>query len=361
MSQQSYRKLISGESRGTVPLILRGIAAVGSVVYGLVISLRNLAYSKGWLKTYNAKAPVISVGNITTGGTGKTPLVIWLCNYLHSKNIKCAILTRGYKTTQRPEPKTQNYTDEPGTLAESCPEAILIVNPNRLSGAAKAVGQLGAQILVMDDGFQHRRLRRDLDIVTIDATEPFGYGRLLPAGLLREPLTALRRADAVVVTRVDQCERENLDKLEQKLKSVNPDLVIARSIHSPSYVRLTDGRQSDAEQLKGKKAFAFCGIGNPDAFFRTLKSISLTMVGSKAYNDHYRYTEADIADIYKEAEQLGAEMVLTTQKDWTKIFNRHLPISRPCDIIFGYLAVELKIIAGKEKIMKLIELCMRNY
>jgi tetraacyldisaccharide 4'-kinase len=190
-----------------------GIAARG---YSLVVRLRNFLYSKRRLKIHTADVPVISVGNITTGGTGKTPLVIWLCNTIYQKskikNQKCgvAILTRGYKTRGTRDEGPFDFaqgrrgtTDELAILAESCPQAKVIVNPDRAAAARRAVG-FCAKVLVMDDGFQHRRLRRDLDIVTIDATCPFGYGRLLPAGLLREPVASLRRADAAVVTRCDQ-------------------------------------------------------------------------------------------------------------------------------------------------------------
>jgi len=194
LNQQTYRKLISGQSTGWFAASSRSALGVAGAVYTIGIRLRNLLYCKGWLKAHRVNAIVFSVGNITTGGTGKTPLVIWLYNLLRQKNYGCAILTRGYKATQNSKHKTQNYFDEPAILAETCPKAKVIVNPDRVASAAAAVNKFGANVLIMDDGFQHRRLGRDLDIVTIDAMCPFGYGKLLPAGLLREPATALKKS-----------------------------------------------------------------------------------------------------------------------------------------------------------------------
>ncbi|MBA7659846.1 Tetraacyldisaccharide 4'-kinase [subsurface metagenome] len=192
MNQQCFHKLISGQPRCFGAAILRFFLEAAAKLYAAIIALRNLAYSKGWLKVHTAGAAVISVGNITVGGTGKTPLTIWLCNLLREKNVDCAVLTRGYKTTQ-------NYYDEPAVLAEACPHAKVIINPDRVAAARQAINKFGVNVLIMDDGFQHRRLARDLDIVTIDAMRPLGYDKMLPAGLLREPVAALKRADAVRV------------------------------------------------------------------------------------------------------------------------------------------------------------------
>jgi tetraacyldisaccharide 4'-kinase len=328
------------------------------------------------------------VGNITAGGTGKTPLVVWLYNTInHKSKIKnqkcgCAILTRGYKTHLA---KRKNWipafagmtgrdtqyalrnaeTDEPAILAECCPQAKVIVNPDRVAGANEAITKFDAKVLVMDDGFQHRRLHRDLDIVTIDATCPFGYGRMLPAGLLREPITAIKRADAVVITRCDQINETKLRELEEKLREVNPNIVITRSIHRPVCAKLGDGKEIGVEQLKGRKIFAFCGIGNPQSFFGTIKSIGAELVGSKIYDDHHHYTDNDTSEIYEQAGAAKAELILTTQKDWSKIIGdfRFLRCARgqvsiaDCQppIPLAYLAIELKFISGEDKIRNLIE------
>ncbi len=345
MDQQRFYKLISGQTRGFGASCLRFFLGVAAKLYAAIIALRNLAYSKKWLKVHTAGVPVISIGNITAGGTGKTPLTIWLCNLLREKNVNCAVLTRGYKTTQ-------NYYDEPAVLAEACPHAKVIVNPDRVAGANEAVNKIGAKILIMDDGFQHRRLARNLDIVTIDATCPFGYDKMLPAGLLREPAVALKRADAVVITRCNQAGEDELAELEKKLQLVNPDAIIARSMHRPVYAKSIDGDQISIDELKDKRVLAFCGIGNPQAFFNTVNGLGCNTVGSETYDDHYWYTDDCLADIYEQAGHLKADLILTTQKDWTKI-TQLAPVKK--DIPLAYLAIELKFISGEDKITQLIE------
>ena len=357
MNQETYHKLISGENSGAGAVVLRLFLQIAAAGYAATVGLRNFLYSSGWLKTHRVDATVFSIGNITVGGTGKTPLVVWLCKFLHQKEIQCAILTRGYKTRTegrgtRDEGRGTRI-DEPAILVQSCPQAKVVVNPDRVAGATEAITGFGAKVLIMDDGFQHRRLHRDIDIVTIDATCPFGYGRMLPAGLLREPITSLKRADAVIITRCDQIHEAKLSKLEEKLQWVNPDMIIARSIHRPVCAKLADGKEISIEQLKGRSVFAFCGIGNPQSFLGTIKNIGAEPVGSKIYDDHYHYTDDDISDICAQAIQLGANLMLTTQKDWSRlpIENRKSKIEMP----LAYLAIELKFISGEDKITGLIE------
>ena len=384
MNQESYRKLISGQKAGLGTALLRLLLGVAAGGYSVAVRLRNFLYSKKWLKVHRADAAVISVGNITVGGTGKTPLVIWLCKEIISdskfqiSNSQCAILTRGYKATKNSKLKTQNYSDEPAILAESCPEVKVIVNPDRVAGAAEAVSKFGANTLIMDDGFQHRRLVRDLDIIAIDATRPFGYGKMLPAGLLREPVASLKRADAVVITRCDQIAETELSEIERKLQTINPNVIIARSIHAPAYVKYPEppvipcktGIQKNSEtmdsclrrndsikHLKGKKIYAFCGIGNPDAFLNTIKQLGANLVGSKVYNDHHHYTNDCLADIYEQAGGLKADLILTTQKDRTKIISdfKSQISDFESSLPFAYIGIEIKFLAGEDKLRGLIE------
>ena len=345
MNQNSYRRLVSGEKKGFVPAVARCVLTVLSWPYALAIRVRNYLYSAGFFKTHNAQAVVISVGNITVGGTGKTPLVIWLADFLAKKDLRCAILTRGYKI------KNSRLSDEPAVLAKSCPDARIIVNPDRIAGANEAIGKFDCCVLIMDDGFQHRRMNRDVNIVTIDATRPFGYGRVLPAGLLREPISSLRRADAAVLTRCDQVSQYQLTQTKGKIRQVNPDILIARSVHAPVCARSLQHRQIELEQLVQKNVFAFCGIGNPDAFFETIRRLGLNAVGTRIFNDHHLYTPDCLRDICEEARYLGADMLLTTQKDWNKA-----ALPEPAgDMLLAYLAVELKLLAGEEELIRLIE------
>ncbi len=371
MNQDDFRKLISGQKAGLGAGLLRLLLGLAAGGYSIAVRLRNFLYSKEWLKVHRSDAAVISVGNITVGGTGKTPLVVWLCKEIISdsrfqiSNCQCAILTRGYKTRRAScvmrRAKNKHNTqyairnteiDEPAILAESCPEVKVIVNPDRVAGAGEAISKFGANTLIMDDGFQHRRLVRDLDIIAIDATRPFGYGKMLPAGLLREPIASLKRAGAVVITRCDQVTEAELSEIERKLQIINPDVIIARSIHAPTYVKSADNQEISLEQLKDKKIFTFCGIGNPDSFFNTIKSLNCDLAGEKVYNDHHHYTNDCLADIYEQAGGLKADLILTTQKDWTKI--KRLALLKK-DIPLGYIGIEIKFLAGEDKLRGLIE------
>jgi tetraacyldisaccharide 4'-kinase len=362
LNQEFYRKLISGQNRGLSAVSLRFCLAFTAAGYSLIVRLRNFLYSKGWLKTHRVNAVVFSIGNITAGGTGKTPLVIWLCNYLtqnsniKTKNYGCAILTRGYKATQNSKLKTQNYGDEPAIIAEDCPQAKVIVNPDRVAGAIEAISKFGVNVLIMDDGFQHRRLARDIDVITIDARLPFGYGKLLPAGLLREPVTELKRANAVVISRCNQITEAKLIELEKKLQQINPNMIIAHSIHAPVCAKGIGNNEIGLEKLNGEKIFAFCGIGNPEAFLETIKDLGCELVGSNVYNDHHKYAESDIADICRRAESSKANLILTTQKDWAKIAPFILKVQNSgLSIQLAYVKIELKFISGEEKLRVLIE------
>jgi len=356
VDQSKFHKLVSGQKTGPIAAALRFLPAIAAVVYSLVIRFRNLLYSTGLLKTYRVDATVISIGNITTGGTGKTPLVIWLTNLLSQKGVICAILTRGYKahnkTRTTSDERRVTNVDEPAILKQGCPAAEVIVNPNRVEGAKQAIEKHNAKVLILDDGFQHRRLARDLDIVAIDATRPFGYGKILPAGLLREPLCSLKRAEAIIITRTDQVSQTQLNDIENRLLSINPDLTIAKTLHAPVCVKTDSESQIELEQMKGKKVFAFCGIGNPDAFLATIKELQTELVGSEIYNDHYHYTENDINYIIQQSRNSKADFVLTTEKDWTKIASLK-PIQK--DIQMAYLKIEIRFITGKDKLRQLIE------
>lgn len=376
MNQQSHRRLISGQNVGHGSGLLRFLLGIAAMGYSLAVWLRNSLYSQGWLKAHRVDAAVICVGNITVGGTGKTPLVVWLYEQV-APRYKCAILTRGYKSTKNSKLKTQNYIDEPAMLAESCPGAKIVVNPDRVAGAAEAIEKFGAEVLIMDDGFQHRRLARDLDIVAIDATQPFGYGKMLPAGLLREPATSLKRAGAIVITRCDQVSEAQLNRLNRQLQELNPDMVIAKSIHAPASIEYATPlvipaktgiqeratmdsclrRNDSVERLKGKKVFAFCGIGNPDAFLNTLKGLGAEVAGSKIFDDHHHYTKACLQEIRDQAGTCEADLILTTQKDWTKLTSnfRSQISSAESSIPFAFLPIRIQFLNGENELKHLIE------
>lgn len=354
LDQDQFRAIVSGRRGDVWARVARFALWVASLGYRLVVCIRNKLYDRGLLKSHRASVPVICVGNLTTGGTGKTPLVAWLAKFVAEKGLRPAILTRGYKAhhSQGEVGGVHPTTDEPAELAQACPGIPVIVNGDRVTGAAEAVRNHSAQVILMDDGFQHRRLRRDLDIVTIDATVPFGYGRLLPAGLLREPIGSLRRAHAAVLTRSNQVSEEELSQIESRIRQVRADLAIARSVHAPVGAWQDDGPDIALEQLRGKRVFAFCGLGNPKAFFATVQACGCILAGSQAFNDHHTYTDRDLTDLCDAARSQGAERLLTTHKDWTKI----APLHRPKDAVpTAYLAIELQFTSGRDALIALIE------
>ncbi|MCF7954771.1 MAG: tetraacyldisaccharide 4'-kinase [Phycisphaerae bacterium] len=346
MDQNSFRKLVSGTDKGLFKSLLRLLLRIVSVPYRIAVFARNFGYNSGISRRHKAGVPVISIGNITTGGTGKTPLVIWICKMLEAKTIPCAVLTRGYKA------QNAEISDEPAILARACPQAKVVVNPDRVAGAAKAINEYGVKALVMDDGFQHRRLHRDLDIVAIDATCPFGFGRMLPAGLLREPQKAIKRAQAVVITRYDQSSAKRTDKLVDEIKKIAPDITIAKAAHKHTSAKVMKGKEISMQELKELDIFAFCGVGNPNAFLGNLKCCGFNVKGSKVFNDHHDFTTEDIAAIYDEAKKVDANLILSTEKDWVKTA---LLIRDRFDIDFAFLTLELDFIEGADKIEALVD------
>ena len=242
-------------------------------------------------------------------------------------------------------------------LAKAVPNVTVVVNPDRVAGAKKAINEHNAKLLVMDDGFQHRRLARDVNIVAIDATVPFGNGKLLPAGLLREPITSLKRADAVIITRSNQNSPEMIEEIKAKVRKLKPEMVVAAAVHKPMYIKLIKDRQLGLDKLAGKRIYAFCGIGNPDTFLQTLKDMSLNIVGTKIYNDHHVYTNDDIAVINEDARYKQAEYVITTHKDWIKTALLSLD---KFQIPFAAMMVELEFADGQEKIIELVEKSLAN-
>jgi len=312
---ETFRRLADGSAAGLGPAAARSLLAALAGPYGLIMAGRNRLHDHGLLPRHRAPLPVISVGNITAGGTGKTPLVAWICRQLASVGRRPAIVSRGYAA------RPGETSDEAAELAILLPGVPHIANRDRGS-AARAAARMGADIVVLDDGFQHRRLHRDLDLVAIDASDPFGCGHLLPRGLLRESVGGLIRADAIVLTRatsIAPAAREEIRAAVTRARRGSPPRVWLETEHRPVAVRSSSGTREPLETIRGQPVAAFCGIGNPAAFRRTLVDIGIDLVGFRSFADHHAYTAADLDEVARWAEALGATMLLTTLKDLVRI------------------------------------------
>jgi tetraacyldisaccharide 4'-kinase len=296
-------------------------------LYALAMRLRAAAYGRGWLKSQRLPAKVLSVGNLTVGGTGKTPVVLHLARRLGERGLRVAILTRGYGRRE-PAPLVVNglgevtkYTpelmgDEPVLIARHLPEVTIGIGADRVALAEQVLkmeAERPPDVFLLDDGFQHLRLQRDLDLVLIDATDPFGEGAVLPAGRLREPLGALARADMILLTRAaNGVPRE----VEDTIRRANGRAPLFRaSTHLAGVFEAGTHKTANLFVLKQTPALAFCGIGNPEAFWGDLRRSGFNLAGTLAFPDHYRYGIEDFRRIIREADRLGAKALLSTEKD----------------------------------------------
>jgi len=317
--------IVSGASKGSGATVARIALGALAAPYAAATGARRWLYSSGLFRARRAPIPVLSVGNITVGGTGKTPLVEHLARGLASRGRRPAVVMRGYGATPG------GGSDEATLLRENLGgDVAVIVNPDRLAGVQTAVEESGADIAVLDDGFQHLSLARDLDIVALDATTPFGFGRLLPAGCLREGPAALARANVIVITRSDLAPEADVAELRAHVSSLAPDARVAESTYSPVRLETLAGEgRFEVAELDGMLASAFCGIGNPYAFGMTIRRLGAKVVYSKRFADHHPFSAREIADVACEAGPRGAKVVITTQKDAKRIPDGAWPDGAP--------------------------------
>jgi len=348
------RAVLSGQEPGVKAALLRCLLTIPAALYKALIHLRNAWYDHGWKKTCKVSVPVICVGNLTVGGTGKTPMVIWICRLLQHRGLKVAVLSRGYKA------KDDQENDESALIRQTLPNVPLVINPDRVAGAQEAIEEHNAKVLVLDDGFQHRRLKRDLDIVMIDCTCPFGYDHILPRGLLREPKSQLRRAHIAVLSRCDRINENELSQLQQQVrlllhgdeqKSQTHEKVIVHCQHQPVALLASDGAKHPPAGLQGKKVFAFCGIGNPQTFEDTVTDLGAEVVGHYIFGDHYVYDELDANLLRDWRSQYHADWLVTTEKDWVKL--KPIPAIAKIKELF-WLKIETRITRGKEELGRTI-------
>ncbi|HSS21724.1 MAG TPA: tetraacyldisaccharide 4'-kinase [Pyrinomonadaceae bacterium] len=330
-------------------------------VYRVITQSRVRAYEAGWLPVSKLAAPVISVGNLTTGGTGKTPLVDWICRVIDSNTNqsqkRLCVLTRGYGRT---DTKAQVVvSDGVGLLAneaESGDEAYLlarnllgiaavIANADRYEAGKWAIQNLGSEVFVLDDGFQHLRLARDLNIAVIDATNPWGGGDLLPSGRLREKPRGLKRADCVVITRSEQAEK--VDRLKEEVEQIAGEVPVFVSRMVTTHLTDLKSEQNDAERLRSVPVVAFCGVGNPQSFFSHLRSEGFSIVHTRSFPDHHHYTQANIDRLLDDARTHKAQALITTAKDATKLASCKFEI--PCLVLEISVAID-----DEDRLMEMI-------
>lgn len=340
-----FRGIVSGERRGFGWALVRLLLFLLSFPYWLATKFRNAALKTGLYRVFRAEAPVVSVGNITAGGTGKTPMVEYLARFYGTLGNTPAILTRGY-TPGGAKPGVAS--DEVLTYKENIGDIPVYVGANRSASAKRAVGD-GADVLLLDDGFQHFRLARNFNIVLLDALNPFGYGRMLPRGLLREPMSALRRADAVVLTRIDLLRDDELEALRGRVANAlgryNPECPVFEAVHCPkSLAKIGKGVQGSVElaDIQGKRVGAFCGLGNPDGFRRTLQSLGAEVSFFLEFPDHHDYSQDEWKSVLRLGESENCELIVTTQKDAVKL-------RRVTEDEILYLQVEFEITRGRDE------------
>jgi tetraacyldisaccharide 4'-kinase len=302
------------------------------MLYRGLLRLRAAAYDRGWLRRHRLPAKVISVGNLTVGGTGKTPMVITLAGWLEQRGLRVAVLTRGYGRREHAplvingRGEVEKYRaelmgDEPILLARRLPEVTIGIGADRFALAQQILAVEAPRppdVFLLDDGFQHRRLQRDLDVVLLDATDPFGGGAVLPAGALREPPTALARADLIVLTRTENGGREAA--VLEELARLNARAPVFRA--TTKFLGAFDAathRAANLYALKQQPALAFCGVGNPEAFVADLRRWDFNVAGALAFPDHYRYGVDDFKRIVPQADRVGARVLLTTEKDMVNL------------------------------------------
>lgn len=327
-----------------------------SALYSAVMRTRLAAYQRGWLPVSKLPTVVISVGNLTTGGTGKTPLVEWVCRAISEQGTqsgqrertKICVLTRGYR---RDNPRSQVVVsdgakllssereagDEPFLLAKNLLGiAAVISNPDRVAAGQWTVEQLKTEVCVLDDGFQHQRLSRDLDVVVIDATNPWGGGRLLPHGRLREPLTSLSRADCIVITRIEQVE--DLASIRETIRRLSAGVPVFVSRMVTSGVRSLNGEGVNSEAVRSETVAAFCGVGNPESFFKHLRHEGYRLALTTKFADHHIYKQSEVDTLVEAAKARGATSLITTAKDAMKLASLNLQL--PCFVLEIKISVD---------------------
>ena len=359
-------EVIFEERHGFKADVTRGLLFSFSKVFHVLVNIRRWLYNMRILRDKTLGVQVIAIGNLTVGGTGKTPVVEKFARELRDAGRNVAILSRGYRSKPKPfhewflnkiffrEDQTpprvvsdgrsllldsEMAGDEPYMLASNLRDVVVLVDKDRVKSGRYAIEKFGCDTLVLDDGFQYWDLRgRRHDVVLIDRQQPFGNEHLLPRGTLREPPSHLARAQTIFITKSDGKTAE----LRERIVKFNPDAAIIECIHSPLYLEdIFTGEQKTLDLLKGKKVASLSGIAQPESFEQSLVSLGAEVVYSKRFADHHRFTQQEVLNAINRGKKRQADVIITTQKDavrFPKIDRRDLPIY--------FMRVEIKIVSG---------------
>lgn len=344
--ERIFKRILAQEERSVGSSILRMVATVIAWSYDKLTALRNILFDSGVLKVHQLSCPVISVGNLAMGGTGKTPMVIWLARFLSEEGWRVGIVSRGYKGEETGKVLVVSdginvlvgsdiSGDEPQLLARCLPGVPVLCSTKRALAGKAAVEQFRCEVVILDDGFQHRFVARDLDIVMLDSRYPFGNGFLFPRGILREQTKALTRAQVLVLSRFDGSKKA--EHSQRSLVGQCPDKTVVTAAHRATRLfGASTQRELPLSSVKNKRLGAFAGIGRPDDFFRTVRDLGADLVHSTALPDHYPLTVDLLASLVEEASAKQPELWLTTEKDWVR-----LPSDLPDSMELLILAVEI--------------------
>ena len=348
LKQTELLEIISRKRNGLVPSAIRVGLFCLTPIYRLAIGFRNRKFNKAVTTNDQqviraASIPVVSVGNLTTGGTGKTPLVIWIAKYLRSQNKRVALISRGYGGNKQ-SGQTSGRNDEALEMEHRLPDVPHLQDPDRYQMSQIAEQELESEVLVLDDAFQHRQFHRDLDIVLIDATAPFGLGYLLPRGLLREPISSLGRCDFVILTRTNLVTAEQLAQTTKKIQSQIPDHPIAQTQTVPTELLRFDGKTFPLDELDGQSILQLCAIGNPDNFRLTLDRLKMKITATKIFDDHHQFTRDELESVGDLANQSNATVIVCTHKDLVKIGTNQI-----CGVPVYAILIDVQFLSGQSE------------
>jgi len=346
--------------------LLRGVLFLISLLYLRIVALRLRLFRSHILRGHQLGCPVVSIGNLTVGGTGKTPVVEKLARDLSQKGRRVAILSRGYKSVRKKGPLAQqspvrvvseggailldskNAGDEPFMLAKNLRGVAVVVDKDRVGCGRHAVEKLGCDLLILDDGLQYLKLHRRFDIVLIDREAPFGNEYLLPRGTLREPPDHLRRATHILITK---CDGSDLSDLHKRIRLHNKTAPIIECRHRPLELQdLASGKTYPLSELKGLRAASLSAIASPESFEQGLRRLGVDLELTQSFADHHRYSKREIDRFLKRCARRGISCVLTTEKDavrMPRLFNQEIPIR--------YLRIEIEIVKGQEHWDRMLE------